>query len=183
MEPCLFTYSATCSQTGVHAMLNATDAIHNWVSAFPHSAILVSNLDTRELSAIPCRQLNGAWFVVARIESQSIDGWLPCDYKQFVNSPGEASLAHLLPQQPSPPPRGIGGLVGSAIGWTKRLAGSAMERKSLQAVVAKHGDTGCKHALVGHCGCRRKDCFKGSGRNSRSTGCCGGAYCVHLSVS
>ena len=123
MKPYLFTYSATCSQTGVHAMLNATEAIHNWVSAFPHSAILVSNLDTRELSAILRRKLNGAWFVVAQIDSQSIDGWLPDDLWQFVNNPGEASLAGLLPQQPTPTPGGIGGLVGSAIGWTKRLAG------------------------------------------------------------
>ena len=123
MKPYLFTYSATCSQTGIHAMLNATDAIHNWVSAFPHSAILVSNLDTRELSAILRRQLNGAWFVVAQIDSQSIDGWLPGDFWQFVNNPAEASLAHLLPDQPAPPSAGYGGLVGSAIRWTKQLAG------------------------------------------------------------
>ena len=135
MKPYLFTFSATCLLTEVHAILNATDAIHNWVSPFPHSAILVSNLDTRELSAIFRRQLNGAWFVVAQIDSQSVDGRLPGDYWQFVNIPGEASLAGLLPQQPSPPPGGIGELVGSAMGWTKRLAdqglaGSAMERKS-----------------------------------------------------
>lgn len=123
MKPYLFTYSATCSPNAVHAMLNATEAIHNWVAAFPHSAILVSGLDTRELSAILRRQLNGAWFVVAQIDSQSVDGWLPDDLWQFVNNPGEASLAGLLPQQPSPPPRGIGGLMGSAIGWTRRLAG------------------------------------------------------------
>lgn len=135
MKPYLFTFSATCSQTGVHAILNSTDAIHNWVSAFPHSAILVSKLDTRDLCAILRRQLNGAWFVVAQIDSQSIDGWLPGDFWQFVNNPAEASLAGLLPQQPSPPPGGLAGLVGSAAGWTKRfagqgLAGSAMERKS-----------------------------------------------------
>ena len=123
MKPYLFLFCATCSPRGVHAILNATDAIHNWVSPFPYSAILVSNLDTRELSAILRRQLNGKWFIVAQIDSQSINGWLPGDFWQFVNNPDEASLAHLLPDQPAPPSGGIGGLVGSAVGWTKRLAG------------------------------------------------------------
>jgi len=135
MKPYLFTYSATCSQARVHAMLNATEAIKNWVAAFPHSAILVSNLDTRELSAILRLKLNGAWFVVTQIDSKATDGWLPDDLWQFVNNPGEASLAKLLPHQPSPAPGGIGGLVGSAIGRAKALAGqglagSAMERKT-----------------------------------------------------
>ena len=100
MKPYLFTYSATCSQARVHAMLNATEAIKNWVAAFPHSAILVSNLDTRELSAILRLKLNGAWFVVTQIDSKATDGWLPDDLWQFVNNPGEASLAELLPHQP-----------------------------------------------------------------------------------
>ena len=29
MKPYLFTYSAACSQSGVHAILNATDAIED----------------------------------------------------------------------------------------------------------------------------------------------------------
>ena len=136
MKPYLFTYSAACSQAGVHAILNATNAIENWIAPFPHSAILVSNLDTRELGAILRHHLNGAWFVVTQIDSQLIDGWLPGDMWQYVNNPGEASLAGLAPHQPlPPPPGGLGGLLGSTIGRTKGLAGqglvgSAMERKS-----------------------------------------------------
>ena len=139
MKPYLFTYSAACSQEGVHAILNATVAIHNWVAPFPYSAILVSNLDTRELSAILRRQLDGAWFVLTKIDVHSIDGWLPGDFWQFVNNPAEASLAGLLPHQPLPVRGGDGdrpkGLVGTAIERVKGLAGkglvgSAIERKA-----------------------------------------------------
>ena len=126
MKPYLFTYSAARSQEGVHAILNATAAIHNWVAPFPYSAILVSNLDNRELSAILRRQLNGAWFVLTKIDNHSIDGWLPGDFWQFVNNPAEASLAGLLPHQPMPARGGDGdrpkGLVGSAIERVKGLA-------------------------------------------------------------
>ena len=138
MKPYLFTYSAACSQVGVHAILNATNAIQNWIAPFPHSAILVSNLDTRELGAILRHHLNGAWFVVTQIDSQLIDGWLPGDLWQYVNNPDGASIAGLVPHQPFPPPGGYGdpskGLVGSAIGRTKGWqvrgwVGSAIERK------------------------------------------------------
>ena len=119
MKPYLFTYSAACSQATVHAILNATNAIHNWIAPFPYSAILVSNLDTRELGATLRHQLNGAWFVVTQIDNQLTDGWLPRDMWQYVNNPGKASLPGPLPHQPFPPPGGYGdppkGLVGSAI--------------------------------------------------------------------
>ena len=94
---------------------------------------------TRELSAILHRQLNGAWFVLTRIDNHSIDGWLPGDFWQFVNNPAEASLAGLLPHQPLSARSGNGdrpkGLVGSAIRRAKGLAGkglvgSAIERKA-----------------------------------------------------
>ena len=135
MKPYLFTYSATCSQSGVHAILNATDAIEDWIAPFPYSAILVSDLDTRELGAILRRLLNGAWFVVTQIDGQLTDGWLPGDFWQYVNNPAEASLPEPLPQSPFTPPGGIGGLVGSAIGRAKALAGqglvgSTIERKT-----------------------------------------------------
>ena len=80
MKPHLFTYSAACSQSGIHAILNATDAIEDWIAPFPHSAILVSDLDTRELGAILRRRLNGAWFVVTQTDGQLTDGWLPGDF-------------------------------------------------------------------------------------------------------
>ena len=133
MKSYLLTYSAACSQAGVHAVLNATNAIQNWIAPFPHSAILVSNLDARELGAILRHHLNGAWFVVTQVDRRSIDGWLPGDVWQYVNNPGGASIAGLVPHQPFPPPGGYGGppqgLVGSAIGRTKGMVGSAIERK------------------------------------------------------
>ena len=41
MKPNLFTYSAACSQSGIHAILNATDVIEDWIAPFPYSAIEV----------------------------------------------------------------------------------------------------------------------------------------------
>lgn len=139
MKPYLFTYSAACSQEGVHAILNATVPIHNWVAPFPYAAILESELDTRELGAILRQQLNGAWFVVTQIDGQLTNGWLPGDFWQFVNNPAEASLAGLVPHQPLPARGGDEyrpkGLVGSAIRRVKGLGGkglmgSAIERKA-----------------------------------------------------
>ena len=135
MKPYFFAYSAACPQEVVHAILNATDVIEDWVAPFPNSAILVSNRDPRELGAIIRRRMKGVWFVVTQIDGQLTDGWLPGDFWQYVNNPAEASLPEPLPQPPLTPPSGIGGLVCSAMGWTKRLAGqglasSAMERKS-----------------------------------------------------
>ena len=49
MKAYLFTYSLTCPQAQVHAVLNNTNAIHTWIAPFPYAAILVSNLTTQEL--------------------------------------------------------------------------------------------------------------------------------------
>ena len=47
MKSYLFTYSPVCPQARVHAVLNTTDAIRDWIAPFPYAAILNSNLTTQ----------------------------------------------------------------------------------------------------------------------------------------
>ena len=81
----------------MHAVLNNTDAIQDWIAPFPYSAILVSNLTTQELSEILRRRLDDeVWFMVAQLDSQLVDGWLPSDFWEYVDNPAGASLRELL---------------------------------------------------------------------------------------
>ena len=97
MKAYLLTYSPVCPRARVHAVLNTSRAIRNWVSPFPYAAILVSNLTTQELGAMLRNRLDDeVWFMVAQLDSELVDGWLPGGFWEFVNDPAEASLQPLL---------------------------------------------------------------------------------------
>ena len=97
MKAYLLTYSPVCPPKWVYKVLNTTQAIRNWVSPFPYAAILVSDLITEELSDILRNRLDDeVWFMVAQLDSELVDGWLPGDFWAFVNDPAEASLQPLL---------------------------------------------------------------------------------------
>ncbi len=99
MKAYLLTYSLGCPQARVHAVLNATQAIRTWIAPFPYAAILVSNLTPQELGTILRRHLDDeVWFMVAQLNSQLVDGWLPGDFWEYVNNPAKASLRQLLDQ-------------------------------------------------------------------------------------
>lgn len=92
-----YSYSLVCPPKWVYKVLNTTQAIRNWVSPFPYAAILVSDLTTEELSDILRNRLDDeVWFMVAQLDSELVDGWLPGDFWAFVNDPAEASLQPLL---------------------------------------------------------------------------------------
>ena len=83
----------------MYKVLNTTRVIRNWVSPFPYAAILVSDLTTEELSDILRNRLDDeVWFMVAQLDSELVDGWLPGDFWEFVNDPAKASLQPLLDQ-------------------------------------------------------------------------------------
>lgn len=97
MKAYLLTYSPVCPRSRVHVVLNTTRAIRNWVSPFPYAAILVSDLTTQKLGAILRDRLGDeVWFMVAQLDSELVDGWLPGDFWEFVDDPAEASLQPLL---------------------------------------------------------------------------------------
>ena len=97
MKAYLLTYSPVCPQAQVHTVLNTTDAIRDWIAPFPYAAILNANLTTQELGAILRRRLDDeVWFMVAQLDSQLVDGWLPSDFWDYVDNPAEASLQQLL---------------------------------------------------------------------------------------
>ena len=108
MKAYLFAYSQACSQAQVHAFLNNTQAVKTWVAPFPYSAILVSDLNTQDLSAILQRRLQGAWFIVTEMNRQMVDGWLPENLWAYVNEPEQAwsrKLFEQLPPPKTPPPQ------------------------------------------------------------------------------
>ena len=90
MKSYLFTYSQLCTQEWAHTVLNDTEGVQTWVAPFPYSAILVSKLNTQALSAILRERLPNVWFVVAEMNGQSADGWLPGDLWEYVNDPQKA---------------------------------------------------------------------------------------------
>ena len=90
MKSYLFTYSQACAQEQAHAVLNDTQGVQTWVSPFPYAAILVSTLNTQDLSAILRNRLPGVWFMVTEMEHQNVDGWLPGDLWDYVNDPPKA---------------------------------------------------------------------------------------------
>ncbi len=98
MKSYLLTYSPVCPQARVHAVLNTTNAIQNWIAPFPYAAILVSDLTTQELGAILRNHLAGVWFMVTQLDKKLVDGWLPGDFWEYVNNPAQASLQKLLDQ-------------------------------------------------------------------------------------
>ena len=90
MKSYLFTYSQACTQGQVHSVLNDTEGVQTWVAPFPYAAILVSTLNTQDLSAILRDRLPGVWFVVTEMNTQSVNGWLPGDLWDYVNDPQKA---------------------------------------------------------------------------------------------
>ena len=90
MKSYLFTYSQACTQAHAHAVLNDTEGVQTWVAPFPYAAILVSKLNTQDLSAILRERLPDVWFAVAELNPQTVDGWLPGNIWQYVNNPRRA---------------------------------------------------------------------------------------------
>ena len=98
----MFAYSQLCPDWQAQAILDATQAVTNWIQPFPHAAIIQSSLDVRDLAAVLRRRLGQTWFLVSELHSASVDGWLPGNAWQFVNTPG-APLPFPVPQETKPP--------------------------------------------------------------------------------
>ena len=90
MKPFLFAYSQACHQAHAHAVLNDTQGVDTWVAPFPYAAILISRLDTQDLSAVLRDRLPGVWFMVTEMNPQSVNGWLPGNLWEYVNDPRQA---------------------------------------------------------------------------------------------
>ena len=93
-----------CAQAQVHAFLNDTNGIKTWIAPFPYAAILVSDLNIQDLGAILHRRLSGAWFIVTEMNRHIVDGWLPGNFWEYVNEPGQAWSRSLYANLSPPPP-------------------------------------------------------------------------------
>ena len=92
MKPYLFAYSQRCPAWYAQGILNETNAVTTWIQPFPNAAIVLSKLEARELGAIFRERLGETWFVVGQLTPRSVDGLLPRNLWEFINSPPTASL-------------------------------------------------------------------------------------------
>jgi len=108
----LFTYSSIVTSEEANAILNRTAAIETWLSPFPYAAIIISRLSVNELAAVLRTHFHEAWFMVAEVNKDNSNGWLPKQLWDYVTDPQTAwsnqLLANLLRSQsslaPPPPP-------------------------------------------------------------------------------
>jgi hypothetical protein len=110
----LLTYSSIVTPHQANGMLNRTAAIETWVSPFPYAAIIISRLTINELAAVLQTHFADAWFMVAEVNRDNCNGWLPKQLWDYVTDPQTAwsqqLLANLLKTQvslPPPPPPGL----------------------------------------------------------------------------
>ena len=96
MKSHLFTYSQARTQEHVHDVLNDTEGVQTWIAPFPYSAILVSKLSAQDLSAILRERLPNVWFMVAEMDPQAVNGWLPGNLWGYVNDPQKAASGQLI---------------------------------------------------------------------------------------
>lgn len=90
MRAHLLAYSQACTPPQMQRLLNHTQAVETWVTPFPYAAILVSSLDVNDLAAVLRGRLPGVWFMVTELRGDAVQGWLPKDLWEYVNSPAEA---------------------------------------------------------------------------------------------
>ena len=86
MKAYLFTYSNLCPPWQAQAILNETNAVVTWMQPFPNAAVLASNLEARDLAAVFRGRLGEAWFLITELNGGSVDGYLPGNLWQFINS-------------------------------------------------------------------------------------------------
>ena len=97
MKSYLFTFSHPCKQAQAHDVLNNTEGIQTWIAPFPYSAILVSKLNAQDLSdTLHDRLPNDVWFMVAEMDPQAVNGWLPGNLWGYVNDPQKAGSGQLI---------------------------------------------------------------------------------------
>ena len=102
MKPFFFAYSDLCSDASAQAILDEITAVDTWVRPFPHTAILLSDLTLRDLSAVLHSRLGDTWFLLSELSQEIADGWLPKNLWGYVNhQPGAA--APVLPVAPVRP--------------------------------------------------------------------------------
>lgn len=100
MKSYLFTYSPLCADRHAQAILNETNAVTTWVQPFPNAAIIISGLDAKDLGAVLRSRLGAIWFLITEIHGATIDGFLPGNLWQFINSAPTTPLptfSHYLP--------------------------------------------------------------------------------------
>lgn len=111
MKAFLLTYSQQCPDSHAQAIMNQTNAVKTWVQPFPSAAIIVSDLDVKDLGAVLQSRLGGTWFLVTEITAHTVQGFLPGNLWQFID--GAPSTQYPSLSQYLPNPVGAAGRIAS----------------------------------------------------------------------
>ena len=96
MKAYLLTYSALLAPQQVQQILNKTQAVRTWIAPFPYAAIIVSELETGELSAVLHSHFEEAWFILAEANATNTNGWLPAELWEYVLDPYKAWSSNIF---------------------------------------------------------------------------------------
>ena len=91
--------------------LDTRKEVLNWLTAFPHSTLIVSANDLLELTNIINQKYPGIWFLLSQIDGKTTNGFLLPKAWELINSPkssgrwpgSSSAIAALLSRQ-SPKP-------------------------------------------------------------------------------
>ena len=86
MKAYLFTHSNLCPPWQAQAILNETEAVTTWAQPFPNAAFVASHLGVGELAAVLRGRHGETWFLITELNGVTVDGYLPGNLWQFVNS-------------------------------------------------------------------------------------------------
>jgi hypothetical protein len=87
MKAFLLSHSSLATPEYIRSVLNTSHAVTTWISPFPYSAIVLSNLTVDELSAIFRTHLGETWFILAELSAYTCNGYLPGQCWDYVNDP------------------------------------------------------------------------------------------------
>lgn len=119
MKSYLLSHSEACTSEQVQQVLNDTRAVETWIAPFPYAAILISQLDVRDLAAVIRERLPGVWLMVTELNGRSVQGWLPADLWEYVNDPLKARSRKLFSGVAPPSPRPPGPSLADMLGTSK----------------------------------------------------------------
>lgn len=97
MKAFLLNYSNVLEQNYVHAVLNHSNSIENWLSPFPNSVLVVSRLTSSELGAVLHSHFGDNLFLIVEVNAYNCAGWLPPEFWGFINNPQPVALKPLFP--------------------------------------------------------------------------------------
>lgn len=109
MNAYMLLHTGMKSSDQMQTILNGTNAIATWISPFPTGAILLSNLNVHELTAVLHVHFGDMWFLLSAVDKDKVNGFLPQNIWSYLNDPDGTWQKNFmerlaLARIPPPPP-------------------------------------------------------------------------------